>query len=224
MVYVEGGTFMLGANTNDPEADSDEKPVHSVTLSSFYICKYEVTQSLWKAVMGTNPSCWKGNNLPVETVNWDDCIQFINKLNALTGKTFRLPTEAEWEFSARGGNVSRNFKYCGSNNLDLVAWYNSNSGEGTHPVGTKECNELGLYDMNGNVREWCSNWFGNYNSKPQVNPQGPQDGDRRIHRGGSWWSYAGNCRISRRCYCTPDYKENGLGLRLASSISEETGK
>ena len=154
MVRVEGGTFRMGA-TSEQEADDwdREKPVHSVTLSSYYIGKTEVTQALWKAVMGSNPSYFKSDNQPVENVSWNDCHEFIRKLNALTGQNFRLPTEAEWEFACRGGNNSRGYKYSGSNNLGSVAWYDGNSGNKTHPVGTKAPNELGIYDMSGNVWE-----------------------------------------------------------------------
>ena len=173
MVYVQGGTFMMGADASDNDAYKDEKPAHQVTLSSYYICKYEVTQALWQEVMGSNPSRFKGDNLPVESVSWNDCQVFISKLNAMTGQHYRLPTEAEWEFAARGGNSSRGYKYSGSSTLSDVAWYGENSGNKTHLVGTKSPNELGLYDMIGNVREWCSDWYGDYNSSAQTNPAGP---------------------------------------------------
>ena len=155
---------MSGTSEQGSEAESDEKPTHNVTLSSYYICKYEVTQALWRAVMGSNPSYFKGDNLPVESVSWNDCQTFINRLNSYTGRNFRLPTEAEWEFAARGGNYSRHYKYSGSNYIGDVAWYGDNSGNRTHPVGTKQANELGLYDMSGNVWEWCSDWYGSYSS------------------------------------------------------------
>ena len=185
MVYVSGGTFTMGATSEQgSDAYDGEKPVHSVTLSSFYICKYEVTQALWKAVMGSNPSNWKGDDLPVETVSWDDCQTFIRKLNALTGKNFRLPTEAEWEFAARGGNNSRGYKYAGSNNIETVAWYDGNSGNKTHVVGTKSPNELGLYDMSGNVWEWCQDRYGSYSGASQTNPTGASSGSNRVLRGG----------------------------------------
>lgn len=154
MVYVSGGTFTMGG-TSEQGSDtySDEKPIHSVTLNSYYICKYEVTQALWRAVMGSNPSYFKGDNLPVEQVSWNDCQTFINRLNSYTGRNFRLPTEAEWEFAARGGNYSRRYKYSGSNYIGDVAWYSDNSDSRTHPVGTKQANEIGLHDMSGNVYE-----------------------------------------------------------------------
>lgn len=217
MVYVQGGTFTMGARADDSEAYDNEKPVHQVTLSSYYICKYEVTQSLWKAVMGSNPSYFKGDNLPVENVSWNDCQEFISKLNALTGQHYRLPTEAEWEFAARGGNSSCGYKYSGSSTLSDVAWYNPNSGQNTHPVGTKSHNELGLYDMSGNVDEWCSDWYGIYNSSAQTNPSGPWRGGYRVYRGGSWCSTATDCRSAYRNFYTRDGGLRTLGLRLVRS-------
>ena len=218
MVYVSGGTFTMGATSEQGrEADSDEKPTHSVTLSSFYICKYEVTQTLWEAVMGSNPSNWKGANLPVETVSWDDCHTFIRKLNALTGKNFRLPTEAEWEFAARGGNHSRGYKYAGSNNIETVAWHSDNSGYETHVVGTKSPNELGLYDMSGNVYEWCQDRYGSYSSASQTNPTGASSGSDRVLRGGGWHGDGEYCRSSCRVKMRPDSHNNGRGLRLVLS-------
>ena len=216
MVRVEGGTFRMGATSEqEDEADSDEKPVHGVTLSSYYIGKTEVTQALWQAVMGSNPSRFEGSDLPVECVSWNDCQEFIQKLNRLTGRNFRLPTEAEWEFACRGGNNSRGYKYSGSNNLGSVAWYNDNSGGQTHPVGTKAPNELGIFDMSGNVWEWCSDWNANYTSYSQTNPTGPHSGSGRVYRGGSWFYYARYCRSSIRCYFIPTFRYGDLGLRLA---------
>ena len=218
MVYVSGGTFTMGATSEQgSDAWGDEKPTHSVTLSSFYLCKYEVTQALWKAVMGKNPSGFKGNNLPVENVSWNDCQTFISRLNNLTGKNFRLPTEAEWEYAARGGNRSRGYKYSGSNVLSDVAWYDGNSGRKTHPVGSKSPNELGLYDIPGNVYEWCSDWKGTYSSSAQTNPTGPSSGSYRVNRGGSCCSDAMICRSSFRGSYSPIYRNNALGLRLALS-------
>ena len=217
MVYVEGGTFTMGATSEQKKPDDDEKPTHRVSLSSFYIGKYEVTQALWKAVMGSNPSRFEGDNLPVERVSWNDCQTFLRKLNAMTGKNFRLPTEAEWEFSARGGNLSRGYQYSGSKKIDDVAWYRNNSGSKTHNVGTKAPNELGIYDMSGNVWEWCQDWYGDYHGYSQTNPTGPSCGANRVYRGGSWGSGAWLCRVAFRDNYTPGSRGNGLGLRLALS-------
>ena len=212
MVYVSGGTFIMGGDDS-----SDQMPTHSVPLSSYYICKYEVTQALWRAVMGSNPSNFKGNNLPVENVSWYDCQTFIKRLNSYTGRNFRLPTEAEWEFAARGGNYSRHYKYSGSNHIDDVAWYIDNSNKRPHPVGTKQANELGLYDMSGNVGEWCSDWDGSYSSYSQTNPTGPNSGSFRVNRGGFWRYNARYCRTPERNSNTPDYCVNTIGLRLVLS-------
>ena len=228
MVWVEGGTFRMGATSEQgSDAYSDEKPVHSVTLSSFYIGKTEVTQALWKAVMGSKQSYFKGDNLPVERVSWNDCQVFIRKLNSMTGQNFHLPTEAEWEFACRGGNNSRGYKYSGSNYIDNVAWYKDNSGNKTHPVATKLPNELGIYDMSGNVCEWCSDWMGDYSSGAQTNPKGPYDGSYRVLRGGSWDDYDDFCRSSHRLDRSPGYHHRCLGLRLSltplSDVTEAAG-
>ena len=216
MVWVEGGTFRMGATSEQgSDAWDFEKPVHSVTLSGYYIGKTEVTQALWKAVMGSNPSFFEGDNLPEEQVSWDDCQEFIRELNALTGQNFRLPTEAEWEFACRGGNNSRGYKYSGSNYIDNVAWYDGNSGDKTHPVATKSPNELGIYDMSGNVDEWCNDWYGGYTSGAQTNPKGPYGGSCRVRRGGCWNDLAGCCRSSDRSIGRPTIRFNYLGLRLA---------
>ena len=216
MVYVEGGTFTMGATSElGSDALYEEKPAHSVTLDGYYIGKYEVTQKLWKAVMGSNPSRFKGDNLPVERVSWNDVQEFLRKLNAMTGKRYRLPTEAEWEFAARGGNSSRGYKYSGSNSLGSVAWYYDNSGSRTHAVGTKSPNELGIYDMSGNMYEWCQDWYGSYSSSSQRNPQGPNSGSYRVYRGSCWNSGAWFCRVSLRSFNTPDYRILNLGFRLA---------
>ena len=212
MVYVSGGTFIMGGDES-----SDQTPTHSVTLSSYYICKYEVTQALWRAVMGSNPSKFKGDNLPVEQVSWNDCQTFINRLNNYTGRNFRLPTEAEWEFAARGGNYSRHYKYSGSNYISDVAWYTDNSGNRTHPVGTKQANELGLYDMSGNVWEWCSDRYGSYSSYSQSNPTGATSGFGRVERGGNWCGLARYCCSSHRSYYAPGNSFDALGLRLVLS-------
>ena len=218
MVEVRGGTFTMGATSEQgSEAYDTEKPAHNVTLSSYYIGKTEVTQELWQAVMGSNPSNFKGDRKPVECVSWNDCQTFISKLNSLTGKNFRLPTEAEWEFAARGGIKNKGYKYSGSNTLADVAWYEDNSGETTHDVGTKNPNELGLYDMSGNVEELCNDWYGNYSSSPSNNPTGPSSGSNRVDRGGCWGGFASFCRSSGRNGFTPDNCYNNLGLRLCLS-------
>lgn len=207
MIYVPGGTFTMFAILRFG-SDVD------VTLSSYYIGKYEVTQAEWKAVMGSNPSYFKGDNLPVESVSWDDCQTFIRKLNALTGKNFRLPTKAEWEFAARGGNSGRGYKYSGSNDIGAVAWYDENSGNQTHPVGQKSPNELGIYDMSGNVWEWSQDWYDNYPPSTQTNPVGPESGSNRVIRGGSWFSRVGRCHVLLGSYYAPDDCKNDIGLRL----------
>ena len=217
MVRVKGGTFQMGATSEQgSDAYDDEYPVHSVTLSDYYIGQTEVTQELWEAVMGSNPSYFKGNNqCPVEKVSWDDCQEFIKKLNRLTGKNFRLPTEAEWEYAARGGNKSKGYKYSGSNDADAVAWYNKNSGSKTQPVAQKQSNELGLYDMSGNVWEWCQDRYGKYSSHSQSNPKGANTGSVRVLRGGSWISSERNVRVSNRGYDAPGGRNVDGGLRLA---------
>ena len=216
MVAVEGGTFTMGATAEQGSDVSDEEnPVHQVTLSSFSIGETEVTQELWEAVMGSNPSSYKGSKLPVEQVSWNDCQTFITKLNQLTGQTFRLPTEAEWEYAARGGNQSKGYTYAGSNTFDEVAWYHGNSSSKTHDVATKSPNELGLYDMSGNVYEWCQDWYGNYSSSAQTNPTGPSTGSYHVRRGGSLISGAWFCRVSYRDYSAPTRTDYYLGFRLA---------
>lgn len=224
MVEVDGGTFTMGATAEQGNnAYSDEYPTHQVTLSSYSIGETEVTQALWQAVMGSNPSAFQGNlQRPVECVSWNDCQTFINKLNDLTGKTFRLPTEAEWEYAARGGNRIMGYKYAGSNMLGDVAWYYDNSyavgssspDYGTHTVGTKAPNELGLYDMSGNVWEWCQDWYSSYSSESQTNPTGPASGSSRVSRGGSWAGDAKYCRVSSRNYYSPSHTLSYLGMRL----------
>ncbi len=217
MVKVFGGTFQMGATEEQgSDAYDDEKPVHSVTLSDYWIGETEVTQALWQAVMGSNPSYFTGDSqLPVENVSWNDCQTFIQTLNELTGMSFRLPTEAEWEFAARGGNSSQGNKYAGSNTIGDVAWYTSNSGSKPHPVATKSPNELGLYDMSGNVWEWCQDWYGSYSSSAQTDPVGPSSGSNRVERGGSWNNNARVCRVAFRRSSTPSIRLNYLGLRLA---------
>lgn len=208
MIRVDGGTFTMG--------DDYWKPAHQVTLSSYYIGETEVTQELWKAVMGSNPSYFSGSRKPVENVSWEDCIAFIIALNSATGSSFRLPTEAEWEFAARGGNQSRGYKFSGSNTIDNVAWCSSNSNGQTHDVATKAANELGLYDMSGNVQEWCNDWYDRmYSSLSQTNPTGPTIGDFRVFRGGNWHDDDNNCCVSDRGNYTPWSHYFVIGLRLA---------
>ncbi len=215
MKLVEGGTFQMG--DNDREAESDEKPVHSVTLSSYFIGETEVTQALWKAVMGSNPSNWVSDSLPVENVSWNDCQEFIRKLNQKIGKNFRLPTEAEWEYAAKGGKMSKRYKYSGSNAIGKVAWYKDNSGDKTHAVKTKLPNELGLYDMTGNVLEWCSDWYDNkyYGESPLSKPKGRSSGYSRVLRGGCWNDDAIGCRVSNRGDEGPTFRNEIFGVRLA---------
>ena len=219
MIAVEGGTFQMGATSEQgSDAYNDEKPVHSVTLSDYYIGETEVTQELWQAVMDRNPSRFSGYpKRPVEQVSWNDCQEFIKKLNQLTGKNFRLPTEAEWEYAARGGNKSLDYKYSGSDIVGVVAWYDGNSGSTTHDVKSKQANELGIYDMSGNVWEWCQDWYGSYSSSSQTNPTGPSSGSLRVDRGGSCNGGARNCCVSLRDSSIPAYRSYNLGLRLSLS-------
>ena len=209
MIYVEGGTFAMGSTSGD----SDEKPVHNVTLDSYYIGETEITQAQWRAVMGSNPSYFKGDNRPVENVSWSDAKKFCKKLSKLTGKRYVLPTEAQWEYAARGGNQSKGYTYSGSNNIDEVAKYNC-SGEGHSNVKSKKPNELGIYDMSGNVCEWCSDRDGSYSSSSQTNPQGPNSGRARVLRGGSWNNFASDCRVADRSYCILPYTFNYYGFRV----------
>ncbi|MDR0941728.1 MAG: formylglycine-generating enzyme family protein [Bacteroidales bacterium] len=216
MIGIEGGSFTMGCTSEQgSDCDSDEKPAHSVTLSSYRIGKYEVTQGLWKAVMGSNPSYFTGDNLPVEQVSWEDAMEFIRSLNFHTNKEFRLPTEAEWEYAARGGDRSNGTEYSGAySNPDNAGWYSGNSDRKTHPVGTKRPNELGIYDMTGNVWEWCSDWFNGYSSSSQTNPKGVSSGYYRVIRGGSWSNDASDCRVAIRHYSAPGYRSGGVGFRL----------
>ena len=218
MLEVKGGTFnMSEAVAAIPLGSGKGENVQKTTLSDYWIAETPVTQGLWQAVMGNNPSCAEGENLPVENVNWEDCQEFISALNTITGKSFRLPTEAEWEFAARGGNASKGYTYSGSNNIDEVAWYEGNSGGKTHPVGTKAPNELGIYDMSGNVCEWCADWYGKYSRIPQRNPKGPDDGKFRVNRGGSKISVATLCCTSYRYSYHPMFRFGFYGFRLALS-------
>ena len=227
MVYVEGGTFQMGATSEQgSDADGDEKPVHSVTLDSYYIGECEVTQAQWEKVMGTTLSQQQrksdfdwglvgvGDNYPMYYVSWHDAQAFCEKLSQLTGRTYKLPTEAQWEYAARGGNKSHGYKYSGSNNLSSVAWYDSNSSSQTHAVKQKQPNELGLYDMSGNVWEWCRDWYGDYTSSSQRNPHGPSSGSFRVLRGGSWLYDAQYCRVSIRFSITPSFSCYNYGFRV----------
>ncbi len=218
MVFVKGGTFKMGSNDYD-----NEKPIHTVTVNDFYIGKYEVTQKEWEEVMRNNPSGFKGANRPVENVSWNDIQEFLKKLNEKSakgghaGKKYRLPTEAEWEYAAKGGNQSKGYKYSGRTNISEVAWYDGNSSSQTHEVGQKQPNELGIYDMTGNVWEWCSDWYDNnyYKSSPSKNPQGASSGEFRVLRGGSWSDDDSDCRSSVRGWYYPDIRGLNNGFRLA---------
>ena len=212
LVYVKGGTFTMGDSPLDPE--------HDVTLSDFKIGKYEITQKQWKVVMCNNPSLYdKGDNYPVKNVSWDDVQQFITKLNELTKKNYRLPTEAEWEYAARGGSKSKGYIYSGSNNIDDVAWYDGNSSGKSkctrvRPVGTKQPNELGIYDMSGNVVEWCNDLYGDYSKDSQDNPTGPSSGYARVLRGGCWCDDADSCRVACRERTYPSNNDFPVGFRV----------
>ncbi len=226
MIRVEGGTFQMGATSEQDYPYSNEKPAHLVTLSTYYIGETEVTQALWETVMSTTVRQQRdktskslslrgeGSNLPMYYISWNECQDFVRKLNQLTGKNFRLPTEAEWEYAARGGNKSRGYQLSGSNNLDDVAWYETTTDKGTREVKTKQPNELGLYDMSGNVLEWCQDYMGDYQSSAQTNPTGPSTGDCRVCRGGCFYDNAWDCRVAKREYFLPNTRDYDLGLRL----------
>ena len=215
MLYVEGGTFTMGSTVEqDPSADGDERPLHSVTVDGFYIGETQVTQSLWRSIMGYNRSSYKSDGRPVENVSWDEVQKFIDSLNRKTGRQFRLPTEAEWEFAARGGNRGRGYRFSGSDNIGEVAWYNGNSEKRTHLVKTKKPNELGLYDMSGNVWEWCGDWYDEYTPEVQLNPQGPAEGTVRVFRGGGWNDSIAGCRVTSRFCGEPTVRYDNLGFRL----------
>ena len=220
MIFVKGGSFQMGCTTEmDTDAYAHEAPVHSVTLSDYYIGQIEVTQALWKTVMGTNPSTIKDNNRPVNNVSWEDCQVFIEKLNQKTGYSFRLPTEAEWEYAARGGHKSRAYKYAGSDNIDEVAWYKDNSGGKYQPFALKKPNELGIYDMSGNVFEWCQDWYGPYSADAQVNPQGPESGPYHMIRGGGWKHTKSN-RVTYRRTTGANLDITSIGLRLVLEVQK----
>ena len=239
MVKVDGGSFWMGAHRQyrrkglfskepdtstpnfDENAEKRESPVHKVTLDGFYLCRTEVTQGLWEKVMGNNPSKFKSidDDLPVDSVSYDDIVnKFLPRLNRFTGYNFRLPTEAEWEYAAKGGNKSLGFKYAGSNKLDSVVWHQGNSDSQTHPVRTKQANELGLFCMSGNVWELCSDWASSYDQNDQLNPTGPSSGTYRVLRGGSWFNKPKDNRISNRNRIRPFEKGSIVGFRLALSL------
>ena len=205
LIAVPGGTFQMGSEVGE----TDEKPVHQVTVSAFAMGKYEVTQAQWQAVMGNNPSRFKGDDLPVEQVSWEEAQAFCRELSRMTGKSYRLPTEAEWEYACRAGTKG---PYAGP--LDEMAWYVDNSGRKTHPVGQKRPNAFGLYDMQGNVWEWCQDWYGAYKQSPTTNPQGASSGADRVIRGGSWYFTAAYCQSAIRFINAPDIRIYDLGFRL----------
>ena len=216
MMCVEGGTFMMGAMEGDTQVYDNEKPAHEVTLTyNYYIAQTEVTQALWKAVMGNNPSTMIGDDLPVNNVLWEEADAFVKRLSQMTGYTFHLPTEAEWEFAARGGKKSKGYLYAGSDDVNEVAWYANNSGGKTHAVGTKKPNELGIYDMSGNAWEWCSDWLAPYSAEAQVNPIGPATGEYHVYHGGGWNHGQRYARSSHRRTTTEGYVKSALGLRVA---------
>jgi formylglycine-generating enzyme required for sulfatase activity len=219
MVRVDGGSFTMGCtNPQDAECYFWEKPRHTVTIDTFYMGKFLVTQKQWKAIMGNDPSKKECQDCPVIYVSWHDAQMFISKLNQLSGKNYRLPTEAEWEYAAKGGNQSHGYKYAGSNDAMEVAWFDTLISHHTHPVGTKKANELGLYDMSGNVWQWCSDWFDEkyYSKSPSNNPKGPETGNgNRVLRGGSWWGPMKDCRVANRDMYPPDSKDDDVGFRLA---------
>ena len=220
MIFVKGGTFTMGCTSEQSDCNDDEKPAHKVTVSDFYIGKYEVSQKLWKEIMDDNPSDFSDcDSCPIENISWHDAQKFIRKLNQISGKTYRLPTESEWEYAARGASAGSATVYAGSNNIDEVAWYSNNSGSKTRPVGGKKANELGLYDMSGNVWEWCSDWYGSdyYKNSPQNNPKGPSSGEYRVLRGGSW-NNSRNCCVVSRIFFNPDYGFYFFGFRLAQDF------
>jgi len=213
MIFVKGGAFQMGSNYGN----DDEMPVHTVKLNSFYIGKYEVAQYQWTAIMGNNPSQYRiCDNCPVNRVSWSDVHEYIRKLNAQTGKKYRLPTEAEWEYAAKGGVYSKGYRYSGSDDIEEVGWYSDNSNIQLHCVGEKQPNELGIYDMTGNLEEWCSDWFGNYRGGIQVNPRGAASGKDRVFRGGCYFASCDDyvSRVTQRAWVDPEYRNGNVGFRL----------
>ena len=218
MSRVDAGTFTIGPVAGDKDVTAEEKPAHQVDLTeSFYIAQTEVTQELYKAVMGKNPSKFTGiKNLPVEQVSYNDAMEFCKRLSSRTGKHFTLPTEAQWEYAAQGGHKTPSTPtlFAGSDDINAVGWYKDNSDSTTHTVAKKAPNAIGLYDMTGNVFEWCSDWYGNYKDGAATNPNGPANGKDRVLRGGSWRGDAKNCRVSYRYNYGPDHNRFNLGFRV----------
>jgi formylglycine-generating enzyme required for sulfatase activity len=237
MVRIPGGTFTMGSPANEAGRDDEEGPQHEVTVSTFYMGKYEVTQKEWVSVMGSNPSNWKGDNLPVERVSWYEALDYCNKLSELEGLTpaytlsgtnvswngnangYRLPTEAEWEYACRAGTST---PYSSGSTVGNAAWYHDNSGSRTHAVGEKQGNGYGLYDMHGNVAEWCWDWYGRYGSGSQTDPVGASSGFDRVMRGGSWFYFAKGVRSACRSYATPTFRGSLDGFRLARPATRGT--
>ncbi len=233
MVKIEGGKYVMGATQEqEAEADANESPSHRVKLNTFYMCKYEVTQALWIGVMKQQPSYFKGLDLPIESVSWDDCQKFIKRLNQLTGKHYRMPTEAEWEYAARGGKLTKKQVFSGSNDILNVAWFDENSSDSTHAVGGKQPNELGIYDLSGNVWEWCEDDFAPYTddnidltkSKNNAHPLATSDKAKgsefrsgKVIRGGSWNRDLGACRTTKRDNYGPEFSNFAIGLRLVAT-------
>ena len=228
MIWVEGGDFLMGCTSEQSDCDSDEQNVRRVTVDGFYIGMLEVTQSQWEKVVGTSiyqqwtkadisgsPSRGVGPDYPMYCVSWDEAMEFCRLLSNKTGRTYTLPTEAQWEYAARGGNKNEGAKYAGSNMIDAVAWYSENSGSSTHIVGSKRANALGIYDMSGNVWDWCKDWYANsYVSYDTNNPVGPSSGSSRVVRGGSWDYTASFCRVANRNYISPGNRDYNLGFRV----------
>jgi formylglycine-generating enzyme required for sulfatase activity len=227
LVYVQGGIFSMGGD--DPEAPDREKPVHKVQLSDFFIGRYPVTQEVWQAVMGDNPSRFKGEKRPVEGVSWEDAQKMLPRLNQQSGEDFRLPAEAEWEYAARGGRHSQGYKYAGSDRLKQVGWYRENSDGETREVGRLLANELGIHDMSGNVYEWCQDWYDDesyaacHKRGLVENPQGPDTGTRRVLRGGGYFGYPLRCRAVDRDRYRPEFRGGGIGFRLVLPFQSAGG-
>lgn len=230
MVYVEGGEFdMGGTEEQDGEWGDNERPVHRVKIDSYYIGKFEITQSQWERVMGTtlrdqlDKVNWdelygEGETYPMYFVNHTEAMAFCDSLSKRTGKKYTLPTEAQWEYAARGGNKGNHYKYSGSDDIETVAWYEENSDHLSHPVGSKNANELGIFDMSGNVREWCADWYGSYKAEAADNPTGALSGEERVERGGSFGGPGQRCRVSFRRGFKPEYRSPYLGFRIVREL------